>query len=90
MTEGDTDLIDGYDDVDTESQEKIKKALEDGHVADAEWKGVRKTLPPRKVALFDPLLQDVECNRPGQKGHRLSQKARREVCTVYACSIEPR
>lgn len=38
--EGDTDLIDGYDELPPEYQEKIKYALENGHVADEDWKGV--------------------------------------------------
>ena len=38
--EGNLDFLDGYDEVDEESQAKVKKALEDGHVADDEWKGV--------------------------------------------------
>lgn len=38
--EGDTDLVDGYDDLPAELQEKVKYALENGHVHDDDWKGV--------------------------------------------------
>ena len=36
----DMEIIDGWDVVDEESQEKIREALRVGHVADEEWKGV--------------------------------------------------
>ena len=42
--EGNLDFLDGYDEIDEESQAKVRKALEDGHVADNEWKGVRVPL----------------------------------------------
>ncbi len=34
------DIIDGYDEISAESQEKIKFALQHGHVPDEDWKGV--------------------------------------------------
>ena len=39
-TNGDTSLIDGFEELDSESQEKISTALKEGHVADSDWKGV--------------------------------------------------
>lgn len=36
-------IIDGYDEIDDDSREKIKYALEHGHVNDEDWKGVRST-----------------------------------------------
>ena len=36
----DLEIIDGWDEIDMQSQVKIKQALKDGHVADDEWKGV--------------------------------------------------
>lgn len=39
-TERDTDLVDGFDEIPAEYQEKIKFALENGHVPDEDWKGV--------------------------------------------------
>jgi len=37
---GDMELIDGYDILPTDVQEKVKRALEQGHVDDKDWKGV--------------------------------------------------
>lgn len=39
--EGDTDLFDGYDELPEEEQTRVSQALEQGHVADEDWKGVR-------------------------------------------------
>ena len=36
----DLDLLDGYDEVDTWAQDKIKYAVQNGHVHDEDWKGV--------------------------------------------------
>jgi hypothetical protein len=33
-------LVDGFDEVPEEYQEKIKFALENGHIPDEDWKGV--------------------------------------------------
>lgn len=38
--EDNVDLLDGYEDLDEDIQEKIKKSLEDGHIPDDEWIGV--------------------------------------------------
>lgn len=37
-----SDLIDGYDEISEENQEKVMRALEQGHVDDEDWKGVRQ------------------------------------------------
>lgn len=37
---GNTDMVDGYDELPVEYQEKIEYALENGHVHDDDWKGV--------------------------------------------------
>ncbi|KAI8937228.1 hypothetical protein NX059_006437 [Plenodomus lindquistii] len=37
--EGDTEMVDGFDELPDEYQEKIKYALENGHVHDDDWKG---------------------------------------------------
>lgn len=37
---GDTEMVDGYDELPEEYQEKVKFALENGHVPDEDWKGV--------------------------------------------------
>jgi hypothetical protein len=36
----DLDSLDGYDGVSPEMQEKIRNAIEQGHVADEDWSGV--------------------------------------------------
>ncbi len=38
--EGNFDYLDGYDEITPEMQEKVKAALEQGHVDDNDWKGV--------------------------------------------------
>lgn len=38
-TEGDMDLMDGYEEVPEEWQEKFKAAVETGHVPDEDWRG---------------------------------------------------
>lgn len=47
--QGDMELVDGYDTLPEDVQEKVKRALEQGHVDDDDWKGVRtlsdETLP---------------------------------------------
>jgi hypothetical protein len=40
FTEGDTDLIEGYDELPKDMQEKVDFALKNGHVPDEDWKGV--------------------------------------------------
>jgi hypothetical protein len=55
----DTDMIDGYDELPAEYQHKVKYALDNGHVEDADWKwdiecnrvgtkGFRVKAPPKK------------------------------------------
>ena len=34
------DLVDGYEELDPDSQEKVRQALTQGHVDDDEWRGV--------------------------------------------------
>ena len=38
--DGDIDLLDGYDELDTDMQEKVKRAIDQGHVDDEDWRGV--------------------------------------------------
>jgi hypothetical protein len=38
--EPDFSRIDGFDEISEEVQEKIRKAIEEGHVEDDEWRGV--------------------------------------------------
>ena len=37
---GDMELCEGYTDLPEEEQEKVSRALEQGHVDDADWSGV--------------------------------------------------
>lgn len=41
---GDTDMVDGFDEVPAEYQEKVTFALENGHIPDEDWKGVSHLL----------------------------------------------
>lgn len=40
--EDNVDLFDGYDELPEEAQEKMRQALEQGHVDDEDWKGVSR------------------------------------------------
>lgn len=40
----DFDSLDGYDELSSEQQQKVREAVERGHVADEDWKGVRFSL----------------------------------------------
>lgn len=40
QTEGDLDLVDGYEELSDEHKEKVERALANGHVDDEDWKGV--------------------------------------------------
>jgi len=39
-SQGDMELVDGWDELPADAQEKVKRALEQGHVDDEDWKGV--------------------------------------------------
>ncbi|PGH06068.1 hypothetical protein AJ80_08236 [Polytolypa hystricis UAMH7299] len=47
--DGDCTDIDGYDEISPEHQEKIREAVEQGHVADSDWKGDVEVNRPGKV-----------------------------------------
>jgi hypothetical protein len=55
--EGDMDLLDGYEDLPEDVQAKVKRALDQGHVDDEDWKGVslfhisllNRIAPPRAL-----------------------------------------
>lgn len=59
--DGDMDLLDGYDELPQEWQDKIDRALKQGHVDDEDWRG------------------DVELNRSGEKGFRLSAAKKKKL-----------
>lgn len=39
-TEGDMDLVDGYEEIPAEFKEKVRRTFEQGHVDDEDWNGV--------------------------------------------------
>ena len=41
---GDMDMVDGFEDLPSDVQEKVKRAFEQVHVDDEDWNGVRGTL----------------------------------------------
>lgn len=49
MSGGDEDLLDGFDEIDQESQDKIRRALKQGHVDDEDWKGVSRHIAFQKL-----------------------------------------
>lgn len=40
VCEGDPDLMDGYDELPQDFQEKVMRCVKQGHVDDEEWSGV--------------------------------------------------
>lgn len=68
-TENNFDLLDGYDELSEDVQQTVRRAFEQGHVDDEDWKGVfcPATVSP---VYFADINQDVEQNRPGAKGFR--------------------
>ena len=42
--ENNVDLFDGYDELPVELQEKMRRALEQGHVDDEDWRGVSRSV----------------------------------------------
>jgi len=52
-------LLDGYEELSPENQAKVRKALEQGHVADSEWKGVRHGCPAPKYINADKDLRTL-------------------------------
>lgn len=44
------DLVDGYDELPEDAQEKVKRALEQGHVDDDDWNGVRTAIALRLIS----------------------------------------
>ncbi|KAI9890955.1 MAG: hypothetical protein M1814_003456 [Vezdaea aestivalis] len=65
----DDDDIDGWDELDEETQAKIGRALEQDHIDDEDWKGVSMFIPIPRPMLTS--YQDPECNRFGARGFRV-------------------
>lgn len=47
--DGNFDYLDGYDELPQDLQEKIRQALEQGHVDDEDWKGVSLVSPRQLI-----------------------------------------
>lgn len=39
--DGDYSAIDGFEEISEENQAKVREAIEQGHISDSDWKGVR-------------------------------------------------
>lgn len=46
----DITTLDGYDKLSEDLQEKVKEAIEQGHVADSDWKGVSTPHPEKQLS----------------------------------------
>lgn len=69
VCEGNPDLIDGYEDMPPGYQEKILRALEQGHVDDDEWKGVRLCELVTLVLALLTISSGCGEESPGREGH---------------------
>ncbi|KAL8792461.1 MAG: hypothetical protein Q9195_004917 [Heterodermia aff. obscurata] len=69
VIENNFDYLDGYDELSEDVQETVRRAFEQGHVDDEDWKGVLCPATASSVRSAD-IDQDVEQNRPGAKGFR--------------------
>lgn len=67
--EKDYTVLDGYEDLSAENQEKVRGALEQGHVDDEDWKGVSHSGFGFMIQMLT-IIKDVEMNRPGKTGFR--------------------
>ena len=65
------DLVDGYEELPEDMQDKIRRAIVQGHVDDADWKGVRFLSTLTEIELT--AVEDVEANRDGKKMFRVSR-----------------
>ncbi|MCJ1360973.1 hypothetical protein MMC16_000068 [Acarospora aff. strigata] len=90
-TEGNVDYLDGYDEITPELQEKVKRALEQGHVDDEDWKGdvefnrpgmngMRKRTPKKKPTEESADNNDIEQSpsKPATKKRARGKKATEE------------
>lgn len=74
---GDTDMVDGYDDLPSEYQEKIKFALANGHVEDEDWKGDVECNRPGQKGFR------VKVKTPKKKkGSKADEVRIREACSL--------
>ncbi|KAL8785965.1 MAG: hypothetical protein Q9213_003041 [Squamulea squamosa] len=52
--EGDVDMLDGYEELPEDCQEKVKRAVENGHVDDEDWRGDLEQNRPGKRGFRSP------------------------------------
>lgn len=71
------EMVDGYDTLPEEFQDKVKRAIEQGHVDDADWKWVSTMVFLRVVHLGLTITQDPEMNIPGGKAFRSTPKKKK-------------
>ena len=75
------DYLDGYDELSEDAQETVRRAFEQGHVDDEDWRGVASPDVALCMLIADT-DQDVEQNRPGAKGFRTPVKKQKKPKAV--------
>lgn len=93
VTDGDMELVDGLEELPEELQEKVIKAIDQGHVDDEDWKGVSRAPTPHVIQLIclgrrheSRWQQEVPCSavqeaqgcRRGEKLHESFAKSANE------------
>lgn len=78
-------VLDGYDELSAENQEKVRQALEQGHVDDSDWKGdiemnrpgktgFRTRTPKKKNAGAEEEGEEEEKPQPKKRGRKKTEK----------------
>lgn len=70
--------LDGYDEIGSELQGKVERALKEGHVDDSDWYGVCLERSYEDYGNSD-LTEDVEQNRLGFKAARPSASKKKQI-----------
>ena len=52
-SDDDIDMVDGYDELPEDAKDKVRRALEQGHIDDEDWKGVSKSFTATKTLIID-------------------------------------
>lgn len=76
--EDNLDYLDGYDELGPELQGKVERALKEGHVDDSDWCGVCVQQSYKSYGNAN-LAEDVDQNRPGEKGVRISASKKKQM-----------
>ncbi|KKZ67787.1 hypothetical protein EMCG_06553 [[Emmonsia] crescens] len=80
--EKDCTLIDGYDEISAENQEKFREAVEQGHVSDSDWKGDVEMNRPGKTGFrvrVSKRKQDTNGDTPPMGKRPRGKKAAEEL-----------